>query len=57
MLNHLGWQEAARLIQRGLQAAIHDRRVTYDLARQIDGAHEVGCMAFGEEIVRQMQAL
>jgi len=57
MLNHLGWQEAARRIHQGLQAAIHNRRVTYDLARQIDGAQEIGCYAFGEEIVHQMRAL
>jgi isocitrate dehydrogenase len=50
MLDHLGWTEAARRIEKGLEAAIASRRVTYDLARLMNGAEEVPCSAFGELI-------
>jgi isocitrate dehydrogenase len=51
MLTYLGWKEAAASIQHGLQTAIRNRRVTYDLARQIEGAEEISCSAFAQEIV------
>jgi isocitrate dehydrogenase len=51
MLTYLGWKEAAAGIQQGLQTAIRNRRVTYDLARQIEGAEEISCSAFAQEIV------
>ncbi|MBL0714344.1 MAG: isocitrate dehydrogenase (NADP(+)) [Desulfosarcina sp.] len=51
MLTYMGWKEAAQSIRQGLQAAIRNRRVTYDLARQIEGAEEIACSAFGQEII------
>jgi isocitrate dehydrogenase len=51
MLAYMGWKEAADSIRQGLQAAIRNRRVTYDLARQIEGAVEISCSAFAQEIV------
>jgi isocitrate dehydrogenase len=51
MLTYLGWKEAADSIRQGLQTAIRKRRVTYDLARQIEGAEEISCSAFAQEIV------
>ncbi|PIN68454.1 isocitrate dehydrogenase (NADP(+)), partial [Candidatus Woesearchaeota archaeon CG11_big_fil_rev_8_21_14_0_20_57_5] len=54
MLEHLGWQEAAELIVHGLTRAIANKNVTYDLARQMDGATEVSCSGFGREIIRLM---
>ncbi|MGH9866664.1 MAG: isocitrate dehydrogenase (NADP(+)) [Candidatus Polarisedimenticolia bacterium] len=54
MLEHLGWQEAADLIVRGIQEAILAKQVTYDLARQMDGATEVTCSRFGDEIISRM---
>jgi isocitrate dehydrogenase len=54
MLEHLGWQEAAGLVIKGLERAILNRTVTYDLARQMEGAKEVSTSGFGEEIVKQM---
>ena len=47
LLDHLGWQPAAERVRQALQQAVKDRIVTYDLARQIDGATEVSCSAFG----------
>jgi len=57
MLDHLGWSEAARLIERGLERAIEAGTVTYDLARLMreegrDGVREVRCSEFASEIVR-----
>jgi isocitrate dehydrogenase len=54
MLEHLGWQEAADMIVRGIQESILAKRVTYDLARQMQGATEVSCSRFGEEIISRM---
>jgi isocitrate dehydrogenase len=54
MLDYLGWRAAAERIREGLAKAVANKRVTYDLARQMDGAVEVKCSEFAEEIVRQM---
>jgi isocitrate dehydrogenase len=51
MLAYMGWKEAAESIRQGLQTAIRNRRVTYDLARQIEGAEEISCSSFAQEIV------
>jgi len=54
MLDYLDWKEAADRIRKGLAKAVAKKRVTYDLARQMEGAVEVKCSEFAEEIVRQM---
>ena len=54
MLDYMGWKEAGTAIRDAIQAAIKARRVTYDLARQIEGAEEVKCSEFGAVIVEQM---
>jgi isocitrate dehydrogenase len=51
MLDYMGWREAAELVRLGLQSAIKDGIVTYDLARQIKGAKEVKCSEFARAIV------
>ena len=48
LLEHLGWFEAASLIHAAVAKAIAARRVTVDLASQIEGAKAVGCKEFGE---------
>ena len=55
MLDYMGWKEAGTAVREAIQAAIKARRVTYDLARQIEGAEEVKCSQFGEAIVAQMK--
>jgi len=50
MLRHLGWQEAADRIIKGLSGAITARTVTYDLARLMEGATKISCSQFGEAI-------
>lgn len=54
MLRYLGWGEAADLILKGLNGAIGSRRVTYDFARLMDGATEIKCSEFGENIISFM---
>ncbi len=54
MLRHLGWTEAADLILKGLNGAIASKRVTYDFARQMDGATEIKCSAFGDNMIAHM---
>jgi isocitrate dehydrogenase len=51
MLRYLGWTEAADLILKGLNGAIASRRVTYDFARQMEGAQEIKCSEFGDNII------
>jgi isocitrate dehydrogenase len=54
MLEHLGWNEAADLVVKGLKGAIANRTVTYDLERQMEGATKVSTSRFAEEIARNM---
>ncbi len=54
MLEHMGWNEAAALVRGGLIGAIQKKTVTYDLARQMEGAQEVSCSAFAEAAVAAM---
>ncbi|MFH1262963.1 MAG: isocitrate dehydrogenase (NADP(+)) [Pseudomonadota bacterium] len=54
MFQHLGWNEVADLILAGLERAVSEKKVTYDLARQIDGATELKTSAFGKAIVANM---
>jgi isocitrate dehydrogenase len=54
MLEHLGWKEAAALINKGLEAAIANKRVTYDFERQMEGATLLKTSEFGEEIIKNM---
>ena len=55
MLDHMGWKEAAEQIRTSLQETVRDGKVTYDLARQIPGATEIACSAFGEAIAARMK--
>jgi len=54
MFRYLGWAEAADLILKGLNGAIASKKVTYDFARQMEGATKIGCSAFGDNIIAHM---
>ncbi|MDF9845207.1 MULTISPECIES: NADP-dependent isocitrate dehydrogenase [unclassified Paenibacillus] len=54
LLEHLGWQEAADLIYNGMSTAINNKTVTYDFARQMEGATELKCSAFADEIIKNL---
>ncbi|HUR49673.1 MAG TPA: NADP-dependent isocitrate dehydrogenase [Acidimicrobiales bacterium] len=51
MFDHLGWKDAADDIVKALEATIADKIVTYDFARQMDGAKEVKCSEFASAVV------
>jgi isocitrate dehydrogenase len=55
MLEHLGWTEAAALIEKGMAGAISAKTVTYDFERLMQGATLLKCSEFGEAIVKHMQ--
>jgi isocitrate dehydrogenase len=54
MFRYLGWGEVADLIIKGLNGAIGSRRVTYDFARQMEGATEIRCSQFGDNVIEHM---
>ncbi|HZR19577.1 MAG TPA: NADP-dependent isocitrate dehydrogenase [Verrucomicrobiae bacterium] len=54
MFRYLGWTEVADLILQGLNGAIASKRVTYDFARQMEGATEIKCSQFGDNIIAHM---
>jgi len=54
MLEHMGWTDAAALIIRGLERAISNKTVTYDLERQMEGAKLLRCSEFGTAIIDNM---
>jgi isocitrate dehydrogenase len=56
MFEYMGWDEAARMIVRGLENGIKSKKVTYDLARQMPGATEVSTTAFADQIIKGMTA-
>ncbi|MBE1441336.1 NADP-dependent isocitrate dehydrogenase [Paenibacillus sp. OAS669] len=55
MLEHLGWQEAADLIYKGMETAINNKTVTYDFARLMEGATEVKCSEFANQVIAHME--
>jgi isocitrate dehydrogenase len=54
MLEHLGWQEAADAIIKGLEKSIANKTVTYDFARLMEGAKKIKCSEFGDEIIKNL---
>ena len=54
MLRHLGWNEAADLVIKGIEAAIASKTVTQDFAKQMENATQVGTAEFGNQIIKHM---
>ncbi len=54
MFRYMGWTEVADLILKGLNGAISSKRVTYDFARLMEGATEIRCSQFGDNIIQHM---
>jgi isocitrate dehydrogenase len=54
MFRYMGWTEAADLIIKGLNGAIASKRVTYDFARLMEGATEIKCSEFGDNVIAHM---
>ena len=55
MLDYMGWSGAAKRIEQGLERSFASKKVTYDLARLMDGAEEVSCSGFGDLVCRNME--
>jgi isocitrate dehydrogenase len=55
MLRHLGWAEAADRVLQGMDGAIASKRVTYDFARLMEGATEIKCSEFGDNVIAHME--
>jgi len=54
MLEHMGWDEAAKLVIEGMTRAISNKTITYDFARQMEGAREVKTSEFATAIIDNM---
>jgi isocitrate dehydrogenase len=50
----MGWKEAADKVIRGMDGAIGSKHVTYDFARLMEGATEVKCSEFGDNVIAHM---
>ncbi|MFM7458712.1 MAG: isocitrate dehydrogenase (NADP(+)) [bacterium] len=57
MFEFMGWNEAAKLIEKGLEKAIADKTVTYDFERLMDGATLLKCSEFGDAVIKNMSQL
>ncbi|NRA58141.1 MAG: NADP-dependent isocitrate dehydrogenase, partial [Phycisphaerales bacterium] len=54
MLRHMGWNEAADLIIKGVEGAIAAKTVTYDFERLMEGATLLKCSEFGDAVITHM---
>ncbi len=54
MLRYLGWHESADLDRQGIEATIRARKVTFDLARQIDGSQTLGTREFALAVIENI---
>jgi isocitrate dehydrogenase len=57
MFQYLGWKEAADLTVKAMEKTVAEKKVTYDLERQLEGATLLKCSEFGEAIVANMDAV
>ena len=55
MFDYMGWREAGELIERGLEQAIEQKRVTYDFHRQMEGATKLSCSGFADAIIENIR--
>ena len=54
MLDYMGWNEASELIQKAYEKTVSNQVVTYDFARQMDGAREVKTSEFADEVIKNL---
>ena len=57
MFRFLGWNEAADLIERGMERTIEQKKVTYDFERLMEGARKVKTSEFGDYIIENMDSV
>lgn len=56
MFEYMGWNEAAQLIKRSINKTISKKLVTYDLARQLEGATKLKCSEYGNALIENMKS-
>ncbi|MDT8409993.1 MAG: isocitrate dehydrogenase (NADP(+)) [Wenzhouxiangellaceae bacterium] len=56
MFDYIGWPEVGRLIEQAFEKVVADGTVTYDFARQLEGANEVPTSGFGDALVEAIRA-
>ncbi|MDO7636181.1 MAG: isocitrate/isopropylmalate family dehydrogenase, partial [Porticoccaceae bacterium] len=54
MLRHMGWNEAADLVIKGIEGAIGEKKVTYDFERLMPSATLMSCSQFGDVMIENM---
>jgi isocitrate dehydrogenase len=54
MLDYIGWSEAARAVEDAYGRTVADKIVTYDFARQMEGAQEVSTSEFASEVIARL---
>jgi isocitrate dehydrogenase len=54
MFEHLGWSEVSRMIEASVEKTISSKVVTYDLARQMEGARETSCSGFATAMISNL---
>ena len=54
MFEYMGWNEAAEIITKAVEKAIHDKMVTFDFVRFMDDAKELKCSEFGDVLIENM---
>jgi isocitrate dehydrogenase len=57
LLRHIGWKEAADTVEKAIARTVSQRRVTYDLARQLEGVQPVGTSKFADAVIENMQVI
>jgi isocitrate dehydrogenase len=57
MLEHVGWEDAGRLVRDAVEEAIKSKQVTYDIHRQIEGGEKLATSEFAERIVENIESL
>ncbi len=54
MLEYIGWKEAGEAIKNAIEKTILQKNVTYDLARQMEGAVTIGTREYGAKIIENL---
>ena len=57
MFEYMGWDEAAQLIKESINKTISKKLVTYDLARQLEGATKLKCSEYGDALIENMKGI
>jgi isocitrate dehydrogenase len=57
LFRHIGWREAADTVEKALEKTVSQRKVTYDLARQLEGVQPIATSKFADAVIENMTAV